>query len=88
MPTISEFFGIVIRMYVKDHGPPHFHARYAEHEAQIAIETGAVIEGSLPSTARRFVRDWAKLNRARLVDNWRRRELGLPLEWIDGLDAE
>jgi len=34
MPTISEFFGILIRMYWDDHPPPHFHALYAEHEAQ------------------------------------------------------
>jgi hypothetical protein len=34
MPTISEFFGIVIRMYWDDHPPPHFHALYGEHEAQ------------------------------------------------------
>jgi hypothetical protein len=88
MPTISRFFGIVIRMYVKDHSPPHFHAIYGDDEAQIAIETGDVIEGALPPTARRFVREWTNSNRERLADNWRRRELGLPLEWIDGLDAE
>ncbi|WP_407635395.1 DUF4160 domain-containing protein [Marinobacter nauticus] len=28
MPTISEFFGILIRMYYDDHNPPHFHAYY------------------------------------------------------------
>lgn len=88
MPTISVFFGIVIRMYVKDHSPPHFHAIYGDYEAQIAIETGDIIEGALPPTARRFVREWANSNRKRLADSWRRRELGLPLERIDGLDAE
>jgi hypothetical protein len=31
MPTISEFFGIIIRMYYDEHNPPHFHAYYAEH---------------------------------------------------------
>ena len=33
MPTISEFFGILIRMYYDDHSPPHFHAYYSGHEA-------------------------------------------------------
>jgi hypothetical protein len=28
MPTLSEFFGILIRMYWDDHPPPHFHAIY------------------------------------------------------------
>ena len=40
MPTIAWFYGIAIRMYVKDHPPPHFHAVYAEHEAFVAIASG------------------------------------------------
>jgi hypothetical protein len=45
MPTISYFYGIFIRMYVRDHPPPHFHAVYGEYEANIAIATGEAIEG-------------------------------------------
>ena len=32
MPEISRFYGIVIKMFFNDHGPPHFHAIYGEHE--------------------------------------------------------
>ena len=35
VPVISRFFGIAIRMYFRDHAPPHFHARYAEHEVEV-----------------------------------------------------
>ena len=45
MPTISRFYGIVIRMYFGDHIPPHLHAVYAEFEAVIDIQTSAIIEG-------------------------------------------
>ena len=45
MPTLSIFFGIVIRMYYDDHPPPHFHAIYGEHEAKIGIETLELVEG-------------------------------------------
>jgi len=31
MPVISVFFGIIIRMYYKEHEPRHFHA---EHQSQ------------------------------------------------------
>jgi hypothetical protein len=55
MPTISEFFGIVIRMYWDDHPPPHFHALYGEHEAQYAITTLDVINGVLPRRAHALV---------------------------------
>jgi hypothetical protein len=37
MPAISRFYGIVIRMFYRDHAPPHFHATYGEHEAMISI---------------------------------------------------
>ncbi len=28
MPEVSRFLGIVIAMYHKEHGIPHFHAKY------------------------------------------------------------
>ena len=55
MPTISEFFGIIIRMYYDEHNPPHFHAYYAEHEAMILIESLTVLKGSLPKRAKALV---------------------------------
>jgi hypothetical protein len=30
VPEISRFLGIVITMFYRDHGPPHFHASYGE----------------------------------------------------------
>jgi len=33
MPELSRFYGIVIRMFHKEHQPAHFHAIYAEHES-------------------------------------------------------
>ena len=47
MPTISQFYGITIRMYFDDHPPPHFHAYYGEEAAKIDIETLHVREGKL-----------------------------------------
>ena len=58
MPRICSFYGIVIVMYFDDHPPPHFHARYGEHEAQVAIATGDVLHGSLPRSASRLVQEW------------------------------
>jgi uncharacterized protein DUF4160 len=45
MPNISYFYGIIIRIYFREHPPPHFHALYGEYVAQIDISTGRVIEG-------------------------------------------
>jgi Domain of unknown function (DUF4160) len=35
-------------MYHREHGVPHFHALYGEHEASIAIETLDPLYGNLP----------------------------------------
>jgi hypothetical protein len=39
VPEISRFFGIVVFMNYNDHPPPHFHVRYAEQRAIVAIES-------------------------------------------------
>ena len=61
--------GIAIRMYVRDHPPPHFHAVYAEHEANVSIDTGEVIEGSLPKAAANLVKEWALVQQRQLREN-------------------
>jgi len=69
MPTISIFFGIAIQMFWFDHAPPHFHATYAEHEAQIAID-GRLLRGSLPPRIMAMVLEWASENRSALLEAW------------------
>jgi hypothetical protein len=85
MPRISAFYGIVIVMYFEDHPPPHFHARFGEHEAQVAIATGEVLHGSLPRSASKLVKEWAALHREELHDDWRRAARGEPLVSIEPL---
>ncbi|MGB6056917.1 MAG: DUF4160 domain-containing protein [Microthrixaceae bacterium] len=71
MPRLSEFYGIVIYMYFGDHNPPHFHAIYAEQEALVRIEDGALLGGEIPRTAARLVEQWRVLRKSELVENWR-----------------
>ncbi|WP_106134019.1 DUF4160 domain-containing protein [Mongoliibacter ruber] len=48
--------------------PPHFHAKFAEFEELIVIETLETYAGSLPKVQRKKVKDWAKENRQFLLD--------------------
>jgi len=81
MPTISTFYGILIRMFFNDHAPPHFHARYGEYEATIDIGTRQIIQGELPSRALNLVQEWAMIHREELEADWRLcRERALPLK--------
>jgi hypothetical protein len=71
MPTISAFYGLVIRMFFNDHAPPHFHARYGEFEATIDIITLSVIKGELPRRALELAREWAMIHKVELLDDWK-----------------
>ena len=70
MPTISNFYGILIQMYWKDHQLPHFHAIYGSFEALIDINNLSVLNGKLPRRAIELVLDWAELHQQELLDNW------------------
>ena len=70
MPTISMFYGILIRMFFNDHAPPHFHAEYAEYKATVDIQTLLIVEGALPRRAQALVLDWAELHQQALLDDW------------------
>jgi hypothetical protein len=86
VPVISVFFGIVIRMFYREHGMPHFHA---EHQGQQATFTfdGEVLAGGLRSrTALRLIREWATVHRTELEANWSRMRAGEPLEMIPPLE--
>jgi hypothetical protein len=88
VPTVAWFYGIAIRMYSRDHPPPHFHVIYGEHEAFVAIETGEVIEGTLPKAAARLVKEWTLARQDQLRENWRLARAGEPPEKIAGIDAD
>ena len=85
MPKISEFFGIAIYVYWREHGPPHFHAVYSGDEASISIEDQQVLNGRLPPRALGLVTEWAALHRDELRAVWTRAQNLEPLGKIDPL---
>ncbi len=86
MPRISFFYGISVYMFYREHGPPHFHAIYAEHEATVSVADAQVVQGSLPPRARSMVTQWATMHRPELQRNWELAEAGQPLQQIAPLD--
>jgi hypothetical protein len=84
--TISQFFGISIRMFVRERGVAHFHAVYGSHEATFAIESLRVLEGKLPRRALALVVEWAIAHREELQANWDRAKRHESLRPIDPLD--
>ena len=85
MPELSRFLGIVIGMFHREHGPPHFHANYGEYEITVNILTG-VVTGRFPRRALRHVLEWYELHQRELLENWELAQQRLPLNKIPPLE--
>ena len=79
MPQISYFLGVIIRMFYRDHNPPHFHAVYGDYEAIIDIKKFEVIYGYLSPRVLGLVAEWTALHQKELMDNWDRARRQEPL---------
>jgi len=86
MPTISMFYGIFIRMFFDDHEPAHFHVKYNEYKAVIAIETLDIIRGKLPPKAQALVKEWAQQHKDELMHDWELCKAQKTPKKIDPLD--
>ena len=76
MPTISNFYGILIKMYFQqsEHNPPHIHAIYGEYTGSINIQTGELMEGDLPDRAMKLICEWLRLHQKELLTIWETQE--------------
>ena len=86
MPEISRFLGIIITMFYNDHPPPHFHVRYNQQKAIIAIETLSIVEGKLSPRILGIVIEWALLHQQELRENWRLARQNEPLKQVQPLE--
>ena len=70
MPTISMFYGIIIRMYNNgEHNPPNFHAIYQEYRATFNMD-GELLEGDMPRKQSKLISAWAEIHKDELLANW------------------
>lgn len=57
-----------------EHGVPHFHALYGEHNGVFDIRTLDMLEGDLPVRAQRLVREWGTQYQQELLRMWESNE--------------
>ena len=87
MPTISLFFGIIVRMYRENserHNIPHIHAEYSGEEVVVDLN-GDVLEGKIPSAKMKLLEAWIEIHREELVANWNLLSKGEQIFKIDPL---
>ena len=88
MPTISMFYGIIIRMLFMDtqqHHLPHLHVEYQGKQAVISIPDGNLMEGDLPTKKLRMVQAWIAIHEEELMADWALAANGEPVFPIDPL---
>jgi hypothetical protein len=86
MPEISRFFGIIIAMFYNDHAPPHFHVRYGEQKAIVAIETLSLLQGRLSPRVLGLVMEWAAMHQEELIEDWKLAQAQAKLKPIKPLE--
>jgi len=67
-----------------DHLPPHFHARYSEHQATFRLN-GDLLQGKFPPRAQNLVKEWAIIHEKELADVWLKAMQHEELPWIKPL---
>lgn len=71
MPIVVRLQHCIIRMYFKDHNPPHFHVDTTEGKALYSIRELTRIDGSVSGKAEKEALDWAEQNRFKLWRLWK-----------------
>ena len=87
MPTLSVFFGIIVRMYNEKggkHNIPHIHAEYQDNEVAMDLE-GNVIEGEFPRAKLNLLVAWVQIHKEDLYANWKLLSAGDGYFKIDAL---
>ena len=73
MPTLSIFFGIIVKMYNEKggkHNIPHIHAEYQDCEIAVDFE-GNIIDGEFPNAKLKLLLAWIEIHKEDLYANWK-----------------
>lgn len=70
MPTLKDFGAYQVRMYFKDHNPPHVHVVSPDETALVGIQDGAVIRGNIRPAFLQEAQGWIEENRSELLQKW------------------
>ena len=74
MPVISQFYGIIIRMYFNDtekHYLEHIHVQYNEYDAVYSIKKSRILEGKIPAKQHKLVVAWMEIHKDELIALWK-----------------
>lgn len=74
MPIVSQFYGIIIRIYFNDteqHYLEHIHVQYNEYDAVYSINDIKLLEGKIPQKQHKLVVAWMEIHKEELSALWK-----------------
>lgn len=69
MPTVHRLAGCKVQIFADDHVPPHFHLVGAGWRCSVDVATLAIMAGRAPRREFEAAMEWARTNRALLLEN-------------------
>jgi hypothetical protein len=72
MTTMHRDRNWKIQVFGREHGVPHFHLWTPDTAAVIAIDTLAVLSGTVDAKTLEEARAWANAHRSELLNEWQR----------------
>jgi hypothetical protein len=66
VPVVAIVDGVKIMLYANEHPPADFHAKIAEFQAVVDIDSLTIVAGRLPPAQARSVLAWAATRQDRL----------------------
>ncbi len=90
MPTISMFYGVLIKMFFKDtdkHHLAHIHAEYQGNMGVYSIIDGDLLAGKMPPNKQKIIVAWIEIHHEDLLADWELAKEGKMPFKIKGLDA-
>ena len=73
MPTLSMFYGIIVRMQSESggrHHIPHIHCLYGDCEIVVSLN-GEILEGEFPAKQWELLSAWIAIHEEELKANWK-----------------
>lgn len=72
MTTLYRDRNWKLQVFGREHGPPHFHVWTPDGAAVVAIDSLAVLSGSVDSSILTEAREWARGHSADILTEWRK----------------
>lgn len=72
MPIISQFYGIVVKMFFNDnlqHNLPHIHVEYAGNKSVFDFDSN-MLSGNMPIKQRKMIEAWILIHQEELKALW------------------